>query len=105
MAGVHNGLKYSKVISLDGLTNTANLVSVNNPFQSRLIAGVQMTEAGTVRLELINNNGVIVQTQHTTLQQGLNRVEVKNVSGLPRGMYTLKFITNKNVVSKKLIKQ
>jgi hypothetical protein len=105
MVGVYNGLKYSKVINLDGLTNSANLVSVNNPFHSQLIAGVQMTEAGTVKLELINNNGVIVQTQHTTLQQGLNRVEVKNVSSLPPGMYTLKFITNKNVVSKKLIKQ
>ncbi len=90
---------------MEGLSKSANLISVNNPFQSQLIAGVQMTEAGTVKLELINNNGVIVQTQNATLQQGINRVEVKNVGGLAPGMYTLKLITNKNVVSKKLIKQ
>lgn len=105
MIGTHTGVKYSKIIGLDGLLRSANLISVTNPFQSQLIAGVQLAEAGLVQLQLINNNGVIVQSQHASLQQGTNRVDIKNISTLPPGIYTLKLIGNKNVMSKKLIRQ
>ena len=83
----------------------ALLVSVTNPFQSQLTAGVQMSEAGTVLLQLINNNGIILHSQNFILQQGNNRLTLNNIANISPGMYTLKLITTKNVVSKKLIKQ
>ena len=98
-------VKYSKVIGLDGLSKNALLVSVTNPFQSQLTAGVQMSEAGTVLLQLINNNGIILHSQNFILQQGNNRLTLNNIANISPGMYTLKLITAKSVVSKKLIKQ
>jgi hypothetical protein len=105
MVGENNGTRYSRIIGIDGLARSASMVSIVNPFHSQIIAEVQTPEAGIVRLQLIDNSGAIVQTQNATLQQGNNKVTMNNVAWLPSGMYTLKVITNQNVLSKKLVKQ
>jgi hypothetical protein len=105
MTGDHTGTKYSKIIAIDGLGRTANLVSIVNPFSNQLTAYVETPEAGIIKLQLIDNNGIVVQSQNTSLQQGTNRIIVGNTGGLAPGLYTLKLITNQNIISKKVIKQ
>ncbi len=105
MKGAYTGERYSRIISIEGLTSNAAFVSVVNPFYSQLNAEIQVKHAGIVRAQLINNNGMVVQTQNFTLQQGTNRVVMKNVENLPAGMYTLKIMSHQNVITKKVIKQ
>ena len=105
MKGVYTGERYSRIISVDGLASNATFVSVVNPFYSQLNAEIQAKQPGIVRAQLINNNGIIVQTQNFTLQQGTNRIVMKNVETLPSGMYTLKIMSNQYTVTKKVIKQ
>jgi hypothetical protein len=104
MVGQYNGERYSRIVGLDVLTKAATLLSVLNPFSNHLITTVQVAEAGIIRLQLINNNGVIVHSQNTALQQGSNKIVMNNLDGLPSGMYTLKLTTNQNTTSKKLMK-
>lgn len=105
MEGIHTGVKYSRVLGLEDQSASANLVSVINPFRNQLVADIQLSEAGMVKLHLIDNYGMVVQMQNLTLPQGNNHVVIKNTSGLPPGMYTLKLLTGKNIINKKLIKQ
>lgn len=105
MKGVYTGEKYSRIISLDGLTTNATVVSVVNPFRSQLNAEIQVKQAGIVKAQLINNNGMIVQTQNFPVQPGTNRITLKNLDGLSAGMYTLKIISNQNSFTKKVVKQ
>jgi hypothetical protein len=105
MKGAYTGEKYSRIISIDGLTANANLVSVINPFHSQLSADVQVKYAGIVKVQLIDNFGSVVRTQNFTLQQGANRIIIKNVEALPAGMYSLKIFSNQNTITKKVVKQ
>jgi hypothetical protein len=105
MSNDHSGTKYSRVVAIDGLGKTVNLVSIVNPFTTQLTAYVEAPEAGIIKMQLINNYGVIVHSQNAPLQQGNNKVIVNNTGKLPSGMYTLKLISNQNIISKKVIKQ
>ena len=105
MKGAYTGEKYSRTISIDGLTANANLVSVINPFHSQINAEVQVKYAGIVKVQLIDNFGLVVRTQNFTLQQGANRIIIKNVESLPAGMYSLKIFSNQNIITKKVVKQ
>ena len=105
MISNHANTKYSRVAVIDGLSKRVNLVSIVNPFNTRLTAYVEAPEAGIIRMQLVDNYGVVVHAQNASLQQGGNRVIINNTGNLPAGMYTLKLISNQNIISKKLIKQ
>jgi trimeric autotransporter adhesin len=105
MTSDHSGTKYSRVAVIDGLSKTVNLAAVVNPFTSQLTAYVEAPEAGIIKMQLLDNYGAVVYSQNASLQQGNNRVIINNTGKLPSGMYTLKLISNQNIISKKLIKQ
>jgi hypothetical protein len=61
---------------------------VPNPVYS--IANVQLgaPQAAKVELQLVNSNGVVVQTREQGLMAGINQVPV-DMSSLNKGIYTL----------------
>jgi trimeric autotransporter adhesin len=105
MYGTNTGTRYSRVVAVDGLAKKANLVSIINPFNSQLTAYVEAPEAGIVRIQLIDNMGFVVKSQSSSLQLGANQLVINNTSRLPAGMYTLKILSNQNVITKKVVKQ
>jgi trimeric autotransporter adhesin len=105
MTSDYSGTKYSRVAVIDGLSKKVNLAAIVNPFTSQLTAYVEAPEAGIIKMQLIDNYGVLVHSQNASLQQGNNRIIISDTGKLPSGMYTLKLISNQNIISKKLIKQ
>jgi trimeric autotransporter adhesin len=105
MTSDYSGTKYSRVGVIDGLSKKVNLAAIVNPFTSQLTAYVEAPEAGIIKMQLIDNYGVLVHSQNASLQQGNNRIIISDTGKLPSGMYTLKLISNQNIISKKLIKQ
>ena len=105
MTGSRSGNKYSRIIAIGGLAKAAPVVSVANPFHNYVVADIQAPDPDMIKLQLIDNNGLVVLTQIAGLQQGNNRVIMNKTASLPAGMYTLKIITGQNIITKKLIKQ
>ena len=104
MYGTNTGTRYSRVVAVDGLAKKVNLLSIINPFNSQLTAYVDAPEAGIARIQLVNNMGIVVKSQNSSLQQGANQISISNTGTLPNGMYTLRIISNQTIIGKKVVK-
>lgn len=87
----------------------SNVLAANvmpNPFNHQLTLGYYLNEAADVSIKVTNTIGQVVYTYELGEYKAAgNHVEVLDLGGLAKGMYLLNIETNKEVVTKKIIKQ
>ena len=81
-----------------------SFVKVNpNPFQHFFDINYNLTESGTVNIEVFNANGNLVKQLSTTGKEGNNQIKIDSPS-LENGIYYLQLSNSKNSQMIKLIK-
>lgn len=99
-----NDVKTSKVVQLEHVRNSETVVSVVNPFKNNLIIDMNSPEAGKVRVDVHNNNGVLAGSHTFTIIAGSNKLMINNGLQFPPGFYTLRIIARDKVWIKKTLK-
>ena len=56
-------------------------------------------------MRIIDNTGKVIATQTDPVQQGENRLTIRNVDNLPGGIYYLELVTKDKKIRTKLMKQ
>ncbi len=98
-----NRQKISRIIKLGAADEILQLATLPNPFKDKLIVEVNSADTQIAYLQLVDNSGKIILRQKLTLGTGLNTLQLPT-EGLPKGLYTLQLINDKNLVNKKVLK-
>lgn len=103
-----NGVNYYRLkqVDADGYFSYSNIVpitfaikgvSINsvypNPFVSQLKIDVSSDRADVVNIQLSDNLGRVLKVEKTTLQKGVNKISLDNLSGLAPGIYNVEVKT------------
>ena len=98
-------LNYTRTIRLEMEAGGFFLVRVINPFEKQVRVDVHAGHDARAELKLINASGIVVAQSVTMLSQGINHLQMDNVSSLPSGMYFLVCNAGGEVWKKTLFKQ
>lgn len=96
-------ITYSKTVRLESqqlLTIKAN----PNPFTDRIQTMIVADRVEKAKLDLLSLNGVIVKTQTTQLQRGVNYIELRDLQGMAQGLYFLRIQIDNKITTIKLQK-
>jgi len=96
--------KYTRIITTSSPSQQSDHIRVVNPFSDQLLAEIETDEAGLIRLELIDNSGIIVRQQTLTAVVGINQVIIPGTIKLPNGLYNLKCYFKNKIVVKRVLK-
>jgi trimeric autotransporter adhesin len=96
--------KISKTVLLTNKEVPFEIISVVNPFNDQLIFDVTTPNAVTANIAITDGYGKVVKLVKQSLQRGINRVQVTDLSGLAEGSYYLRVATPSAIQNKKLIK-
>jgi hypothetical protein len=101
-----NGDKYSRIEMIgSNVFSGIELLSAMNPFNDELRLELKTSQADVIKMQMIDNNGVVVFAQNYTLAAGQNRLIIKQPKSLAASIYTLTISTSKGNISRKLVKQ
>ncbi|HEV7332390.1 MAG TPA: T9SS type A sorting domain-containing protein [Flavisolibacter sp.] len=76
-----------------------------NPAQSQAIINFRSSRSETIKIELVDLAGKVVHSQKVKVQQGINAINLNNLSQYGKGSYLVKVITQEEVKLLKLIIQ
>lgn len=96
--------KISKTVLLTTKDISFDIISVVNPFNEQLIFEVTTPAAVSANIIIADAYGKTVKQLRQSLQRGINRVQVPDLSALSGGNYYLQVATPLSIKSKKLIK-
>ncbi|HVG16314.1 MAG TPA: T9SS type A sorting domain-containing protein, partial [Chitinophagaceae bacterium] len=99
-----NDVKTSKVVLLEQAQSNEAVVSIANPFKNDIIIDVKSPQAGNIRVEILDNNGVVAGSQAFTISAGSNKLVMNKGAQLPAGFYTIRMISRERVWIKKTLK-
>jgi hypothetical protein len=99
-----NDVKTSRVVLLEQAQSNEAVVSIANPFKNDIIIDVKSPQAGNIRVEILDNNGVVAGTQAFTISAGSNKLVMNKGAQLPAGFYTIRMISRERVWIKKTLK-
>lgn len=99
----NNGsFEWSQIVSVSTNNAKSNILSVYpNPFNNELT--LTLTENTDAQVEVISMEGLSVFSQHSTVQNGM--VKLNGLNTLTNGVYFIKVTQNGNTSVQKLIKQ
>lgn len=83
----NNQFKYSPVVRISSRENTGPLKTYPNPVKDQLSVGCYSPVPQTVRVEITDAAGRILQQSSRNLVAGENNIMLSGLSGLPRGLY------------------
>lgn len=96
--------KLSSIISIrpDGKQNGSLTV---NPVPAResAVLRLQVAEAGTAQVRMIDMNGRVVFSRQQLVNSGLNMIALNNLSAFGNGSYTVQVLAGKEVYNSKLV--
>jgi hypothetical protein len=96
--------KISKTVLLTTKDISFDIISVVNPFNEQLIFEVTTPAAVSANIIIADACGKTVKQLRQSLQRGINRVQVPDLSALSGGNYYLQVATPLSIKSKKIIK-
>jgi hypothetical protein len=100
----NRSLRFSEIIRIERPENPESAISIYpNPVTGYVCLDFSLSRPGLVRVELIDPSGKIILQQHYSGTRGLNRQRISGLSSLPRGIYNIKVVTEKNLYSKRLM--
>ncbi|RYE04921.1 MAG: T9SS type A sorting domain-containing protein [Sphingobacteriales bacterium] len=105
-----------KMVQLDGLFKYSNIIELNstmafevlhiqNPFADKIVADVNIPEAGPVSATLYNDKGQTVKIQSIPAARGLNKLQMPDAGSLPTGIYFISVSYKNQVYRTRLVKQ
>jgi hypothetical protein len=68
--------------------NESTMMVTPNPVRSTATIRIGSSATGTVKIMVVNNSGIVVQTRETSVMQGMNPFPL-DMSALPPGYYTV----------------
>lgn len=104
-----------KLVDLDGTFSYSSIVSVRTRTNSRLFTIYPQPAKGSVTIELTANrqqtarltitasNGNIVRTSDLQLTAGSQKLTIRNLEGLPSGVYVLRLEMDNRVETQKMM--
>ncbi|HEY6502475.1 MAG TPA: GEVED domain-containing protein [Chitinophagaceae bacterium] len=99
--------EYSKTITITTKTGKTGLV-VNlqpNPFTNTIAATVQLKEATTMNMQLIDMTGRIIYRDQKRLPAGIHSISYNNFENLAKGTYIIKITADNETISRLMEKQ
>jgi hypothetical protein len=96
--------KYSNVVLLSNTSIKFQVVSVANPFVDHISINLTASANGTAVVNLVDLYGRLLRRQAMTVTEGLNNLNVYNLSNLAAGTYAMQIQCNGQMVSEKLVK-
>jgi len=98
-------LSYSKMITISVEKGLSLFVVYPNPFGKRVQVKFRMDNDDQVTMNIINEAGAVIRTQHDPVTKGDNLIIMRNVDNLPPGIYYLEVISKDKKLRTKLVKQ
>lgn len=95
---------YSKVIYLSNGQIDFSVKSLINPFKDKISFDLVSPDDGPVTLSLVDMYGRMVRQEKITVQQGLNSVQIMQLSQLQSGIYILKIQKKDQIITERLMK-
>jgi hypothetical protein len=96
---------YSKPITISVEKGISLFVVYPNPFGKKVQVKFNSDGPDQATMRIVDNSGRIISTQTDPVQQGENRLTLKNVDNLPGGIYYLELVTKDKNIRTKLMKQ
>lgn len=88
------------------LSTIVNGVRVSpNPFKDIISVKITLLNKESVKLKLLNQSGNVILRKSVNAQEGLNTIELTDVSKLPSGIYILEITTSAEVKREKILKK
>jgi hypothetical protein len=98
------GKKNSNVRLLSVSDVPYDVLSVVNPFNSKLSFDISMPENSQATIILSDQHGRTIKSIRQPVVKGVNAIDIDNLGSLPGGTYILQVITNSGVKSRRVIK-
>ena len=96
---------YSKPITIGVEKGISLFVVYPNPFGKKVQVKFNSDKPDQATMRIIDNTGKVIATQTDPVQQGENRLSIRNVDNLPGGIYYLELVTKDKKIRTKLMKQ
>jgi len=98
-------IRYSRVIAFAGSNGLFEIVTINNPFSSVLSFDIYTGTNRAATIQLTDGTGKPVKNISCNLVKGMNALKIEDTSLLPAGIYILSIYSNREMITRKLIKQ
>lgn len=97
---------YSKVITVRLKAGAVTTLQLSpNPFNNNLSIKIDATENALATTKIINTTGQTVATTQSSVNKGINVLQIGNLNGLSKGIYVVQVLINGVVTdNKKVIK-
>jgi PKD repeat protein len=104
---VFGRIEYSKIIVITNKTDKKELIlSLQpNPFTNAVTATIQLREANTINMQLIDMTGRTLYRDQRSLPAGIHTFTYNGFENLPKGMYVIKLTSNTETASRLVEKQ
>jgi Secretion system C-terminal sorting domain len=76
-----------------------------NPFDNQTVVRFKLAESSPVTLQIVDAQGRLMHTQKGFYAAGEHNIDLHTEGVLPKGMYLLSLQTNKNLLTRNVIKQ
>lgn len=96
---------YSRTLQLEAKPAPLAFVSVINPFQRELFFDISIERAGLAKADLIDNLGKVIKRKTFEVREGVNQLTIRDIDGLPAGIYILRVESSGMVIYKRVMKQ
>jgi len=99
-------ISYTKVVAVNTSAKGVSLLLVYpNPFGHKVQVKIESETNASARIRILNMGGAVIRQQDEIVRTGANIFVVKDVSGLPPGIYYLEIIAGDINFTTKIIKQ
>jgi SdrD B-like domain/Secretion system C-terminal sorting domain len=96
---------YSKTIMVAvDIKGISVMIVYPNPFSKRVQIRVNCDKAEKVAINIISNNGVLMNTQSAQTQVGDNNIAITKVEALPAGIYYIEVVSSTRSLKTKVMK-
>ena len=90
----NNNYSYSNIVAINFTIKGVSISAVYpNPFLSQVKIDISSDRNEVVRIQLSDNMGRVLQVFNSSLQKGVNKLSLDNLSGLAPGIYNVEVKT------------
>jgi hypothetical protein len=95
---------YSRVVAISNNMSFSIIGVQPNPFEDRFSVIHYTSKPQTVKAELVDGTGRVVNVQTISSSQGLNTIRFDNLNKMASGVYVVRLITEDAVLQQKIIR-
>jgi hypothetical protein len=105
LVSLSHAIKYSNVISLSmaAMTHNNNITIFPNPARDIVQLQLAALSNSTIKIDIFDAAGRLVATRHTVVYRGNNVIAIEDLTGKPRGLYTICVNTGEESFKQKLL--